>query len=125
MDREVIRVSAGLTLDTFADQVIAGPSGAVSVVRGPDIVGMLGARQLRRVRRGRWAETRAGDIMSATESLPTIVPETTVRAALEHLQRTGLDGLPVTVGGAVTGMVTRRAVTEAIRVRAMARGTTP
>ena len=122
MEREPDRVPAGLTLDTFADQVLASQAGAVSVVRGTDVVGTLGARQLRRVRRDRWPRTRAGDLMTPREDLPTILPETTVRAALEHLQRSGLDGLPVTVGGSMTAIVTRRAIAQAIRDRRRAPG---
>jgi len=125
MEPEGSRVPAGLTLDTFADQLVDGPAGAVSVVRGTDIVGMLGVRQIRRVRRSRWSETRAGDIMTGNADLPVIVPDTTVRAALELLTRSGLDGLPVTVGDSIGGIVTRRAVSDAIRRAVQHRGVTP
>jgi Zn-dependent protease/CBS domain-containing protein len=122
MEPEVTRVPAGLTLDTFADQVVDGPEGAVSVVRGSDFVGMLGIRQIRRVGRSKWSQTHAGDIMTGTDALPTIDPDTTVRAALEHLTRTGLDGLPVMVDGTIGGVVTRRAVADAIRRAGARRG---
>lgn len=117
MDREVKSVPAGLTLDTFASQVLDAPGGSLPVVSGTDLVGVLGERQVRRVRRDRWSATRAGDLMTAAAGLPAIDPETTVRAALDHLHRTGLDGLPVLEGGSLAGVVTRRAVAEAIRVR--------
>lgn len=120
MDRDVKSVPAGLTLDTFAAQVLAAPGGSIPVVSGTDLVGVLGERQVRRIRRDRWAATRAGDLMTAADGLPTIDPETTLRAAIDHLHRMGLDGLPVLEGGALAGVVTRRAVAEAIRVRAAA-----
>jgi Zn-dependent protease len=127
MDRGATSVPAGLTLDTFADQVLAGSGVSVPVVGGPDadFIGILGARQVRRVRRGRWAQTRAGDLMVAAAGLPAIGPDTTLRAALDHLHRTGMDGLPVLEAGALTGIVTRRAVAEAIRDRAATRGVRP
>jgi CBS domain-containing protein len=121
MDRGANRIPAGVTLDTFGDQVLTGAGDAVSVMDGAEVVGLLGSRQVRGIRRDRWATTRAGDVMARADTLPTIVPETTVRAALEHLQRTGLDGLPVTESGAITGVVTRRAVADAIRARASGR----
>ena len=117
MDRDGTRIPAGLTLDTFGDQVLTMAGEAVPVVDGSAVVGLLGNRQVRRVRRDRWPATRAGDLMAPAETLPMIVPDTTVRTALEHLRRSGLDGLAVTEAGAVTGIVTRRAVSDAIRAR--------
>lgn len=117
MDRDVRSVPAGLTLDTFAAQVLDTPGGSIPVVSGTDLVGVLGERQVRRVRQDRWPATRAGDLMTAASGLPAIDPDTTVRAALDHLQRMGLDGLPVLEAGSLAGVVTRRAVAEAIRSR--------
>lgn len=122
MERDVSGVPPGLTLDTFADQVLSGgASASVPVMRGLDLLGMIGARQVRRVRRDRWPQTRAEDLMVSEDALPSIGPEMSLRAALGHLHRSGLDGLPVTEAGALTGIVTRRAVAEAVRDRLRAR----
>jgi Zn-dependent protease/CBS domain-containing protein len=118
MDHDVSGVPPGLTLDTFAEQVLAaGSSDSVPVMRGLDLLGMIGARQVRRVRRDRWPELRAEDLMVSGDSLPSVGPEMSLRAALDHLQRSGLDGLPVMEAGALTGIVTRRAVAETVRDR--------
>jgi Zn-dependent protease len=118
MEHDVSGVPPGLTLDTFADQILSGGSTAsVPVMRGLDLLGMIGARQVRRIRRDRWPQTRAEDLMISGDSLPSIGPEMSLRAALGHLHRSGLDGLPVTEAGALTGIVTRRAVAEAVRDR--------
>jgi Zn-dependent protease/CBS domain-containing protein len=122
MLHDVVSVPAGLTVDTFGDQLLDGPAQSVPVTDASALVGILGARQLRRVRRDRWATTRARDLMRSVEGLPRIEPTTTLRAALDHLHRTGLDGLPVTEDGVLTGIVTRRAVAEAIRDRVIAAG---
>jgi Zn-dependent protease/CBS domain-containing protein len=122
MERDVSGVPPGLTLDTFADQVLrGGTSASVPVMRGLDLLGMIGVRQVRRVRRDRWSETRAEDLMVKGDTLPSVGPEMSLRAALEHLHRSGLDGLPVIEAGALTGIVTRRAVAEVIRDRLRAR----
>jgi CBS domain-containing protein len=90
-------------------------------MRGLDLLGMIGARQVRRVRRDRWPQTRAEDLMISGDALPSVGPEMSLRAALDQLHRSGLDGLPVMEAGALTGIVTRRAVAEAVRDRLRAR----
>jgi Zn-dependent protease/predicted transcriptional regulator len=125
MDRDISGVPPGLTLDTFAEQILRdGPAASVPVMRGLEVLGMIGPRQVRGVRRNRWTETRAEDLMVSGDALPSVRPETSLRAALDHLQRSGLDGLPVIEGGALTGVVTRRAVAEVVRDRLKARDAT-
>ena len=52
MDRDVAGIPPGLTLDTFAGQVLDGSSPmALPVTRGTELLGVIGASQLRRVRR--------------------------------------------------------------------------
>jgi Zn-dependent protease/predicted transcriptional regulator len=122
MDHDVSGVPPGLTLDTFADQILDGASrSAVAVMRGPDLLGMVGEKQVRRVKRDRWAGTRAQDLMVSGEALPRVTPETSLRDALDRLHRSGLDGLPVVESGSLTGIVTRRAVAKAVAEAARGR----
>ncbi len=125
MEPGVGGIPGGLTLDTFADQLLSGSATSVPVVRGSDLVGMLGVRQVRPVRRDRWALTRAQDLMADAANLPLVAPETSVRSALEMLLRTGLDGLPVHDADGLAGIVTRRAIAETIRQRVVARAAQP
>ena len=120
MDREVQGVPPGLTLDTFASRVLDGTvSPTLPVMRGVELLGIVGAAQLRRVRRDRWTTLRASDVMAAGSALPAVGSETPVRSVLDALRRTGLDGLPVVDGGVVTGVVTRRGIAEALRSRSV------
>ncbi len=115
MEHDVSGVPPGLTLDTFADQILDGSSqSSVPVVRGSDLLGMVGAKQVRRIRRDRWANTRAEDLMVSGDALPSVGPDTSLRDALDRFHRSGLDGLPVLEAGALTGIVTRRAVAKAL-----------
>lgn len=121
MDRTVQGVPPGLTIDTFAARVLDGSaSPSLPVVRGTDLLGIIGLAQLRRIRPDRWATTRAEDLMVVPPTLPLVESTTTIRSVLEQLQRTGLDGLPVVDAGALAGVVTRRGVAEALRLRAVA-----
>jgi CBS domain-containing protein len=83
---------------------------------------MLGARQVSRIRRGKWATTRASDVAIAGDSMPSVTPTTSLRKVLDLLQQHTLDGLPVLVDGVFAGIVTKRAVAVLVRERARERG---
>jgi Zn-dependent protease/predicted transcriptional regulator len=126
MDRDVTAIAPGLTIDTFANQVLGGSAApALPVVRGTELLGVIGARQLRRVRRDRWATVRVQDVMVAPPTMPTVGPETSLQAALDGLARSSLDGLPVMEDGRLTGIILRRAVAEAVRLRLTNTGVAP
>lgn len=125
MERDVATVSPTLTIDTFGGQVLDGTAAmALPVAVGGQLLGLIGARQIRQLRRDRWATTHAEDLMVSGPGLPIVSPDSTVRSALEDLTRARLDGLPVMVDGALTGVVTRRGVAEAVKARAEKAGTT-
>jgi Zn-dependent protease/CBS domain-containing protein len=126
MERDPSTISPGLTIDTFADQVLGGSAAlALPVVQGTQLLGLIGARQLRRARRDRWATLRVEDLMIRPPSLPVLSPDASAQSAVDDLARTSLDGLPVVEDGVLTGVVLRRTVAEALRVRAKEAGITP
>ena len=123
LERDAPEVGAGLTLDTFAGRMLDGTvSTSLPVMRDQELVGIVSASQLRRVRRQRWTELRAEDLMTALDALPRIAPETSLRSVFEELRRSGLEALPVMDVTGLTGIVTRRGVLEALRSRAELRG---
>jgi Zn-dependent protease len=123
LERDAPEVGAGLTLDTFAGRMLDGTvSSSLPVMRDRELVGIVSATQLRRIRRQRWSEMRAEDLMIAMETLPRIAPETSLRSVFEELRRSGLDALPVIGVSGLAGIVTRRGVLEALRLRAELRG---
>ncbi len=123
MDKEVGTVSPHLTVDTFADRLLEGGEGlAMPVLRDDVVVGLIGASQLRRLRRKAWQTTRAEDLMVAPPTLPLVGPEDTLWSALDRLRRTGLDGLPVVEGVRLLGVVTRKAIVMTIQSRAQIEG---
>jgi Zn-dependent protease/CBS domain-containing protein len=123
MDKEVGTVAPHLTVDTFAERLLEGGEGlAMPVLRDDVVVGLIGASQLRRLRRNAWQTTRAEDLMVGPPTLPLVGPEDTLWSALDRLRRTGLDGLPVVEGVRLLGVVTRKAIVTTIQSRAQIQG---
>jgi Zn-dependent protease len=123
MERDVPTVPSQLTVDTFADQLFAGDGGsAIPVVRGDEIVGMIGASQVRRVGRRQWATTRAEELMTGLAGPGTLAPDDGLWPALQRIRRAGVDGLPVLEGSALAGVLTLRSVAATIQARAKTAG---
>jgi Zn-dependent protease/CBS domain-containing protein len=124
METEPVSVGPHLTVDTFAEQLLDTESEmtAVPVVSEGSVVGILGARQLRRLQRRLWPTTRVEDVMAKASKLPVLSALDELEGAVERLYRTGLDGLPVMDGGALVGILTRRSVGKVVHERGLAIG---
>lgn len=112
MEEAPVTVHPGLTIDTFAAQLldVASPMTAVPVIEGSSVVGLLGLAQVRRIRRADWVTTRVGDVMAKPPKLSFLDPAEPLRVALERIFRTGLDGLPVLEDGRLLGVLTKRGI---------------
>lgn len=119
METEPVTISPSLTVDTFASQLLDGesPLTAVPVVDGDAIVGVLGVRQVRGIRRGDWATTRVSDVMVKPPKLSFLAPTDGMKEGLERIHRAGVDGLPVLEEGRLVGILTRLGVGTFIRAR--------
>ena len=119
MDPEPVTVHPGLTVDTFAAQLLDGasPMTAVPVVQGDEVVGLLGIAQVRRLLPARWASTRVEDVMAKPPRLSFLAPGDALKGALERIQRAGLDGLPVVDDGRLAGVLTRRGIATFVQGR--------
>jgi Zn-dependent protease/predicted transcriptional regulator len=119
MEPATVTVHANLTLDTFAAQLLDGESGttAVPVTEGDDVVGLIGVRQVNRVRRDRWAQTRVADAMLTPPRLVMLSPDDPLPGAVAALQRANADGLPVLVDGNLAGLMTRATVGKLVSQR--------
>jgi Zn-dependent protease/CBS domain-containing protein len=119
MESEPTTVHPGLTVDTFAAQLLDGasPVTAVPVMEGEEVVGLLGVGQVRRLLPARWASTRVADVMAQPPRLTFLAPGDALRTGLERIQRAGLDGLPVLDEGRLAGVLTRRGIARFVQVR--------
>lgn len=116
--RDVPRVGAHLTVDTFADR-FNGPDAvrAIPVLDGDAVVGVIGLGRLRRLGRRRFGTTRAAELMVSPPQAPILAPGDPLWDAVEVLNQRGLDGLAVVEDGLLAGMLTRDSAGVAIRAR--------
>jgi len=119
MEPATITVHSGLTLDTFASQLMEGTSGttAVPVTEDDRVVGLVGLRQVNRLRRDKWPQTRVGDVMVKPPRLPLLSADDPLPTAVAGLQRANVDGLPVLADGRLVGLVTRPGVGKVVAER--------
>jgi Zn-dependent protease len=118
-DAAPARVPPQLTLDLLASEYLAEQAGAAALVeRGSDLLGLIGTAQIRRIPKRIWSRTRTEDAMVPIAVVPKIAGDTDLWSALVVLERTGLDGLLVSVGDAVTGLVSRRSAAKLVHERA-------
>ncbi len=108
---DVPRIPPGLTVDTFADRFSGeGRVSCLPVVDGDAVVGVIGARTVRRLSRGRLATARAVDIMQVPPAAPFLTPTDDLWSAVEVMNRLTLDGLAVVDDGALVGVVMRESI---------------
>lgn len=119
MERDPATVNPTLTVDTLAGQLLDGesPTTAIPVVEGDAVVGVLGVRDVRKMRRAAWATSHVGDVMTKPPRLEMLGPGEPLLAGVERIQRAGLDGIPVVEDGRLLGILTRRAIGDAVRAR--------
>jgi Zn-dependent protease/CBS domain-containing protein len=123
MDPDPPEVATTLTLDTFAPAAVEeGALDAFAVTREGTVVGVLGVRAIRRLRREAWPATRVEDAMTVIGDLGNLSPDGPLWPALEELQRSGRDALPVLRDGSFAGLLTRMSATRTIRERAALAG---
>lgn len=114
-------VAPHVTLDAFVPELDVSPDvGAVRVVADGALVGIVGPREVARVPRSRWSAVRAGEAMTATASLPGLLPDEPLGPAAERLGASGATGWPVVADGRPVGILTRTAVGRALQVRLQA-----
>jgi Zn-dependent protease len=123
MDADPPEVATTLTLDTFGPAAVeGGDHDAFAVTRDGTVVGVLGLRAIRKLRRDAWPRTRAEEAMAGIGDLRALGPDGPLWPALEELQRSGRDALPVMRDGAFVGLLTRLSATRTIRERAALSG---
>ena len=109
-------VPAGLTLQQLVDEHILGTGQRCFLVnREDDIVGLMTLHRIKEVPRPEWAMTSAAQVMLPLEQLKRVEPDTELWAALQKMDRNGVNQLPITQGNRVIGMISREDVITFLR----------
>jgi CBS domain-containing protein len=109
------------TLDTFAPALEYADEATVArVMRGDELLGLVGPREIGRVPRQRWAAVHAVEAMVASDGLPELDPGEALGPAADRLGASSAPGLPVVREGRLAGILTRLAVGRTVHERAAA-----
>ncbi|MCI0346945.1 MAG: site-2 protease family protein [Chloroflexi bacterium] len=119
LELDVPAIGPGLTLDTFADQLLGEetPTTVVPVMRDDELLGVVGVAQVRRTPQSRWPNTRVEDVMLKPPRLVTLAPDDTLLSGFERIRRARSDGLPVVGPDGLVGLLTLRSIGAIVRQR--------
>ena len=109
MRSRVESVPPDMRVDHLVDDLLMeSDQQAFPVVRDREVVGIVTAKDVRRVPRSEWPSTTVGAIMTQRDRLIAIEPSAPASRALEQLATHDVDQLPVIEGGVLVGVVRRR-----------------
>jgi len=117
MSTHCAAVSAELTLQELVDEHILGSGQRCLLVNsGDNTVGLMTLHRIKEVPRLEWATTSAAQVMLPWEQLKVIDPDAELSAALQEMDRDGVNQLPVTRDHHVIGILSREDVMTFLRV---------
>jgi len=116
MSSRCATVPADLTLQQLVDEhILGGGQRCFLVNRGADTIGMMTLHRIKEVPRAEWATTSASQVMLPLDRLMRISPDRELWAALQQMDRDGVNQLPVMAGSQVVGMLSREDVITFLR----------
>jgi Zn-dependent protease len=116
MSSHCATVPADLTLQQLVDEhILASGQRCFLVARQEETVGMVTLHRMKEVPRSDWGTTTAAQAMLPLEALKRISPDTKLWAALELMDRGGVNQLPVMTDGRIVGMLSREDVISFLR----------
>jgi Zn-dependent protease len=116
MSTHCATVPADLTLQQLVDEHVLGTGRRCFLVhRGTDTVGLMTLHRVKEVPRSDWGTTTAAQVMLPLAELKRISPATELQAALQLMDRDGVNQLPVMADSQVTGMLSREDVITFLR----------
>jgi Zn-dependent protease/predicted transcriptional regulator len=117
MHRQCSPVSPDLTIaELVQEHLLANDHGAVPVVRGRELLGVVASADVRRVTPDRWGSTAVASVMCAVGALAVATPGEPLASAFERLAQRDVGQLPVVERGELVGMLRRRDVTRRLEL---------
>jgi Zn-dependent protease len=116
MKLQYIAVPAEITLQRMVDDHILGSGGRSFVLeKDRQAVGLLTLHQIKHVPRSEWPITTGAQVMIPIDQSKWVGPDEELWTALEEMDHTGVNQLPVVEDGRVIGMLSREDVITFLR----------
>ncbi|MBE0658587.1 MAG: site-2 protease family protein [Bryobacteraceae bacterium] len=116
MSRQCVSVAADTLLQQLVDEHVLGIGRrCFLVVRGPETVGLMTLHRIKEVPKAQWSTTTAADVMIPMREVISIGPSADLWAALQLMDRDGVNQLPVMSGSEVAGMLSREDIVTYLR----------
>lgn len=108
MSRNYIAIPAETSLQQLVDDHVLGSGRRCFVVKqGDDVIGLLTLHHIKEVPRAEWPTTTAAQAMIPVTQVKQVQPDTGLWAALQEMDRDGVNQLPVMADGQMLGMLRR------------------
>jgi len=109
-------IAEDVTLQQLVDEHVLGRGERCFLVnRGERTLGLMTVHQITRVPRADWGTVTAGQVMLPLEQSRRVGPDSELSAALQMMDRDGVNQLPVIAGDRVLGMLNREDVISFLR----------
>lgn len=116
MSRNFVAIPADITLQELVDHhILTGGRRSFLVQRGDTVLGVLTLHHVTLVPRAEWAATTAEQVMIPAARMKWARPDTDLRAALEEMDRDGVNQLPVMADSRALGVLSREDVIGFLR----------
>jgi Zn-dependent protease/CBS domain-containing protein len=116
MRRNYAFVAADMSLEQLInDHILGGGRRTLMVKQGDKTAGLLTLHHIKGIQRSDWPTVTAGQAMIPVEQMKRVRPDTELWAALEEMDRDGVNQLPVMVDGKMEGMLSREDVVSYFR----------
>ncbi len=116
MSRAYTAISADTTLQQMVDHhILSSGRRSFIVERDEKAIGLLTVHHIKEIPREQWTTTTAVQAMTPVADLKRIRPDTEMWAAMQEMDRDGVNQLPVMTNGHVKGMLTREDVISYLR----------
>jgi Zn-dependent protease/predicted transcriptional regulator len=116
MNRDCTTVREDLTLKELVDKyILGGIRRCALVTHGDDTVGLMTLHRIKSVPTSEWSSRIAADVMLPRSEWKKVEPETDLWAALQQMDRDGVNQLPVSNNDHVIGMLGREDVITFLR----------
>jgi Zn-dependent protease len=116
MSSQCVSVPSDVMLQQVVDeQILGGGQRCFLVNRGGETVGLMTLHRIREVPRNEWGKTSAAQAMLPLQKLKRLSPDGELWAALQQMDRDGVNQLPVISDGQVVGMLSREDVITFLR----------